>query len=123
MPEDGQHVFLLDHLDEGGQVKEGGELGSAVAKVKLIGARLVEVPRDIHINSVKTSSLPWCGFIFVRVLLGHAFNHTRLLLAPLSSKKHYLVLPEPGSPILRMDPGPQLCYHLFKKKQIWGHLK
>ena len=65
MPEDGQHVFLLDHLDEGSQVEEGGELGSAVAKVKLVGARLMEVPRDIHINGVETSSLPWCGFIFV----------------------------------------------------------
>ena len=39
-----------------------------------------------------------------------------LLLAPLSSIKHYLVLPKPCSPILRMDPGPHLLCHLLEKK-------
>ena len=82
MPEDGQHVLLLDHLDEGGQVEEGGELGSAVAKVKLVGARLMEVPRDIHINGVETSSLPWCGFIFVGVFLGPCFQSYQTPLGP-----------------------------------------
>ena len=56
-PEDGQHVLLLDHLDEGGQVEEGGELGGSISKVKLVDARFVEVPRHIQINSVETGCL------------------------------------------------------------------
>ena len=85
-PEDCQHVLLLDHLDEGGQVKEGRELGGAISKVKLVGARLVEVPRDIHINSVETSSLPWCGFIF-GVFLGPYFQSNQTPLGPLIFNK------------------------------------
>ena len=56
-PEDGQHVLLLDHLHEGGQVEERRELGRASSKIELVGTRLVEVPRHIHINSVESSRL------------------------------------------------------------------
>ena len=56
-PEDGQHVLLLDHLHEGGQVEERRELGRAISKIELVGTRLVEVPRHIHINSVESSRL------------------------------------------------------------------
>ena len=56
-PEDGQHVLLLDHLHEGGQVEERRELGRTISKIELVGTRLVEVPRHIHINSVESSRL------------------------------------------------------------------
>ena len=57
VPEDGQHVLLRDHLDEGGQVEERRELGGAASKVELIGTRLVEVPWNVNVNCVQASSL------------------------------------------------------------------
>ena len=57
VPEDGQHVLLRDHLDEGGQVEERRELGGAASKVELIGTRLVEVPRNVDVNCVQACSL------------------------------------------------------------------
>ena len=57
VPEDGQHVLLRDHLDKGGQVEEGRELGGAASKIELIGTRLVEVPWNVDVNCVQACSL------------------------------------------------------------------
>ena len=46
-PEDDEEVLLLGHLDEPGQVEEGGEVSASIAEVKDPLLRLVEVPWDI----------------------------------------------------------------------------